>query len=376
MRKLLQKLLRKPVSYLAEKYASRPDQTRVHESLTQLYNHIVTNPGKKGPVIRFTNKEKYIILSDQHKGAKDGSDDFAFAENNYLSALTCYNKNNFCFISLGDSEELWENSLEAVKKNNTASFEKEKVFAERDAFIKIFGNHDLYWDNDPLASFNLESIYKQKVKIYEGLILKTSIKGKELTFFLTHGHQGDLQSDGNWFSKWFVATIWAPLQIYLRLNLNTPAYDDHLKTAHNRFMYDWAAKQKNVALITGHTHQPVFVSLTLLEGLYRQLAIAKEANLKEKIEKLNEELKNRVKRGEVIPDFTAYKPTYFNTGCCCFNDGDITGIEIENGFIRLIKWEYNENKTSVRVLLDEIELECLLDKQGVLEQKNDLKEKI
>jgi hypothetical protein len=33
---------------------------------------------------------------------------------------------------------------------------------------------------------------------------------------MTHGHQGDLQSDGNWFSKWFVSSIWGPLQGYLR----------------------------------------------------------------------------------------------------------------------------------------------------------------
>jgi hypothetical protein len=32
------------------------------------------------------------------------------------------------------------------------------------------------------------------------------------------------------------------------------------------------------------------------------------------------------------------KPVYFNTGCCCFSDGDMTGIEIADGCIRLIKW--------------------------------------
>jgi hypothetical protein len=32
------------------------------------------------------------------------------------------------------------------------------------------------------------------------------------------------------------------------------------------------------------------------------------------------------------------KPTYFNSGCCCFSDGDITGIEIADGCMRLIKW--------------------------------------
>jgi hypothetical protein len=31
-------------------------------------------------------------------------------------------------------------------------------------------------------------------------------------------------------------------------------------------------------------------------------------------------------------------PCYFNTGCCSFGDGDITGIEIADGEIRLVRW--------------------------------------
>jgi hypothetical protein len=54
------------------------------------------------------------------------------------------------------------------------------------------------------------------------------------------------------------------------------------------------------------------------------------------------------------------KPTYFNSGCCCFNDGDITGIEIADGFIRLIKWETAE-KESKRKVLEESPLFYLFD---------------
>ena len=32
------------------------------------------------------------------------------------------------------------------------------------------------------------------------------------------------------------------------------------------------------------------------------------------------------------------QPSYFNTGCCCFDDGDITGIELEGGLIKLVRW--------------------------------------
>ena len=53
------------------------------------------------------------------------------------------------------------------------------------------------------------------------------------------------------------------------------------------------------------------------------------------------------------------KPSYFNSGCCCFSDGDITGIEIEDGYIRLIKWTLIEGKPE-RELLEEMKLEKLV----------------
>jgi hypothetical protein len=159
-----------------------------------------------------------------------------------------------------------------------------------------------------------------------------------------------------------VANIWAPLQAYLVISPNTPAYEDHLKTDHNRLMYEWVSQQQNMLLITGHTHQPVFRSLTLLERLYEQLNNARQQNDEEAIKMLKAKIEQRKFIGETIPDFTAYKPTYFNSGCCCFDDGDITGIEIENGFISLIKWEYDANGQPARILLEQVSLTELLSK--------------
>lgn len=360
MRQLLQRVLRKPVSKLADRYASRPDKSLVHHSLTQLYNSILNKPGEKGPLIRFSETDRFIIFSDQHKGTKNGSDDFSFAEKNYVRALSYYHDQNFSLINLGDSEELWENNIISVKKHNTASFGAEKNFLHRNAFIKIFGNHDLYWDNDPLAPVMLQSIFGRTIKIYEGAVLQTTVHGQPLNIFLTHGHQGDKQSDGNWLSKWFISTIWAPLQMYLELNLNTPAQDNNLKTTHNHFMYEWVAPQKNMLLITGHTHQPVFLSLTFLERLFSRLLKAEQSNNLAEIEEIKAQIKLRKIKHESTTDFSAYEPTYFNTGCCCFNDGDITGIEISEGYIRLIKWEYNDKEQSERFVLEETKLDNLI----------------
>jgi predicted phosphodiesterase len=360
MRKFLQHLFTEPVIVLANKWSSRPDKRRVDTALNDLYQNIISDPGKKGSVIRFDKqRDKFIIFSDLHKGARDGADIFAKAARNYLAALDYYNNENFCYICLGDSEELWENLFLTVKKHNKATFQKEKLFIDRKAFIKIFGNHDLYWGNSPLAPVGLLQLYGKSIKVYEGLILQTLVNNKTLSVFMTHGHQGDLQSDGNWFSKWFVSNIWAPFQSYLRINPNTPANNDELKTAHNKMMYQWSSKRKNTILITGHTHQPVFKSFTHIEMLYNELEEAKKAKDQSWITELEQQISHRHMKGDKLPDFSGYLDTYFNSGCCCFDDGDITGIEIQGGCIRLIKWQYGKNEESERVILEESKLDDL-----------------
>ncbi|MDP9076635.1 MAG: metallophosphoesterase family protein [Bacteroidota bacterium] len=361
MRKFLQNLLTRPVVQFANRVSSRPDKRRVDKALSGLYEEIKSGNTKKGLLLPVDPQiDKFIIFSDQHKGARDGADVFAKADKNYVAALDYYNKEHFFYINLGDSEELWENLFVTVKRHNKATFESEKKFIARKAFIKIFGNHDLYWDNDPLAAVNLQSIYGQPVDIHEGIILEVNIgKKKPLEIYMTHGHQGDLQSDGNWFSKWFVSDIWGPFQAYLRINPNTPANNDQLKTDHNRMMYEWSSKRKDTLLITGHTHQPVFRSLTQLELLYEGLRQAKTGKQSDEAAAIQNKIDKLHLKASRPPDFKGYMDTYFNSGCCCFDDGDITGIEIAEGCIRLIKWEYGKGKKSERLVLEESRLEDL-----------------
>jgi len=395
MRRLVQIILLKPILWASRKFASRPERTRIFQALSDLFRNIKEEPGKKGVVLDLKKHTRIIILSDQHRGAKNGADDFMKAEGSYLAALNYYFEKKFQFVSLGDSEELWENTLGQVKKNNSITFEAEKKFIlQENRFFKVFGNHDLYWDNSPIATQQLKAIYDKKIKVFEGIIIEKdnkevrrepvesnkksiadilSLPKKDidpdilpiancpLTIFLTHGHQGDASSDGNWFSKFFVANIWAPLQSYLRINPNTPAYDEDTKTAHNLIMYEWSAKFKNLVLITGHTHQPVFESLTHPERMYRQLGEAVKSNNKAEADRIEQEIKRRGRDYKTTPaQFLEIRPSYFNSGCCCFRDGDITGIEITYEKITLVKWSLAKN----REVLEEMSLDKL---QSLLE---------
>ncbi|MFN0081507.1 MAG: hypothetical protein ACKVOM_03235 [Ferruginibacter sp.] len=85
-------------------------------------------------------------------------------------------------------------------------------------------------------------------------------------------------------------------------------------------------------LITGHTHVPVFAS-----GRYYNHP------------------SNKISGKEQH----SIKPSYFNIGCCCFDDGDITGIEIADSYIKFIKWT-DASSTPVKKILEEKLIEDLM----------------
>lgn len=361
MRKVIRFLFLPLTQWLVKRYSSDPDQARIFDALTELKRKVEDDPGKKGFVIPFdTGVHKFIILSDQHKGRKNGADDFAVAEKTYLDALAFYNDEKYHLIILGDSEELWENTWLQVRLKNQLSFDAEKKFLRENRFTKIFGNHDLDWNIDPLAPGYLLEVYDQKFPVLEGIVLETKISDTTLKFLCTHGHQGDKQSDGNWFSKFFVSKVWGPWQSYLQINPNTPSENNDLKSLHNLLMYQWSAEQKDLILITGHTHQPVFESLTHYERLERKRQQALSQNNPEWAKAITDEMSWR-KEGSTPIDYSKARPSYFNSGCCCYSDGDITGLEIADGKIQLVKWKRSE-KHSVRHVLESASLSDLLQR--------------
>ncbi|MES2430556.1 MAG: metallophosphoesterase [Bacteroidota bacterium] len=327
MRRLLQKIFRPFFVWLAHKFSADPKRELVFKSLSKLYRAISDNKSRKGIVIPIDiTKDSFIIFSDQHKGNKDHADDFKNNEANYIAALNYYFKERYRFINLGDGEELWKYPATEVIKNYPDALKAEANFDFLNKYYRTFGNHDLLWKNKLDVTLLLKDIFKMPLPVYEGLILRGMLN-KRFSIFLTHGHQGDKMSDNNALSTWAVAHLWAPIQRYLQVNVNTPANDFYLRDKHNKLMYDWSSHKNDTILITGHTHKPVFAS-----GKYNK------------------------NFDYSISDNESVKPSYFNTGCCCYNDGDITGIEIDKGDIRLVKW-YTEHNEVKKMILEEKKLE-------------------
>ena len=332
MKRFLKKLLGPFLTRLASN-ASAPDKKEVFKSLSRLLRNIKERPGKRGLSLEADfSTDKFIIFSDHHKGNKDHGDDFANNAPNYMAAMEYYLVNNFNYINLGDSEELWKYSPEQVISKNINALRAEAKFQQMNRYHKTFGNHDITWKNKLDVNRWFKDIFTLPLPVWEGNLLKTNVNDKPLSIFLTHGHQGDKMSDNNSLSTWLVAHIWRPVQRYLEINVNTPAKDFVLRDRHNIMMYEWSSHKENLLLITGHTHKPVFAS-----GRYSD----HESN----------------KIGSVSGDKKInLRPSYFNSGCCCYNDGDITGIEIADGKISLIKWHL-ENDSSGRVVLEEASLQ-------------------
>jgi predicted phosphodiesterase len=362
LRKFFQRLLQKPVTRLAERLSSSPHKKDVFSSLDQLLSDIQEKKGDRGISIPLDcNKDKIIIFSDQHKGGRDLADDFMNAEKNYLAALNYYYDNGYSFINLGDCEELWENTPKVVMEKNQVTLAAEARFQEDGRYYRIYGNHDLEWKYLIQQNLYLKPVFGSALSIYEGIVLLVTHNNKQYRIFLSHGHQGDQRSDGNAFSMWFVAAIWTPIQRFLEVTINTVSDSFELVDKHNIMMYEWSATQKNTVFISGHTHKPVFASLDHIDRLAKQLEKAKAGDDKSEMEEVTLQLEKRKQEyaGKKIIKTMAH-PSYFNTGCCCFFDGDISGIEIEDGFIRLIKWE-EESSGSTRKILEEAPLFYIFD---------------
>jgi UDP-2,3-diacylglucosamine pyrophosphatase LpxH len=355
-------VFRKPVIRVSNKVSSSPKRDFVFQRLSDLYHDIVDNPEpKNGALYELDLKNgSTIIFSDHHKGNRRKSDEFRYSEKNYLAALDYYDRQKANYINLGDSEEFWKFNIFSIMKHNQKTFEAEKKFVKRNAFYKIYGNHDIFWKIDPFAKMYLWQLYDKAINIYGGIVIRVKYEdGNHIDVFCTHGHQGDKKSDGNKFSVWFVAYIWAPLQSFLEININTPAKTQGEKTLHNKLMYEWSQLQKNLILITGHTHQPIFHSYSHIQTLRERLSEAVRNGDNAQVEALEEKIKRHPSQcnGNGASN-SEYKPTYFNAGCCCFSDNSISGIEISDGFARLVRW-YDSDGESQREVLEELPLQEL-----------------
>ncbi len=262
--------------------------------------------------ISFDDSSKFIIFSDCHRGDNSFADDFANNRNTYFHALQFYYDNGFTYCELGDGDELWENLefksiLEAHKNVYTLMMK----FYEECRLYRLLGNHDMVYKNPRYVEKNLHSYFNKVtnedvplfpgIEFSEGLILEHETTGQEI--FMIHGHQADFMNYVGWkFNRFMVRALWRQLQIFGIGDPTSPAKNYRELKKVERRTKKWIIENDNIFTITGHTHRPRFPE-----------------------------------PGEIA---------YFNDGSCV-HPRSITGLEIENGAITLIKWQISTTNDGI-----------------------------
>ncbi len=280
-----------------------------------------TNAYNGARKVYFDDTSKFIFFSDCHRGDNTFADEFANNRNIYFHALKHYFKEGFSYCEIGDGDELWENlNFKSVFEAHKNIYLLLKKFHDTSRLYMIYGNHDMVYKDQEYVKKNLYTYYEPKeeeesklldqLEYNEAIILEHKTTGQQL--FLTHGHQAEFMNYHGWrINRFMVRVLWKPLQVWGIADPTSPAKNHKELIKVEKRIKRWIVKNNMLLTITGHTHRPRFPE-----------------------------------PGDI---------PFFNDGSCV-HPRSITGIEIEDGTISLIKWQIATKEDGtlqiVRVLLE------------------------
>jgi UDP-2,3-diacylglucosamine pyrophosphatase LpxH len=268
-----------------------------------MIQQIISNSYKSAKRIPLNSNSKFIFFSDVHRGDNSYADDFANNRNIYYHALRNYYENDFTYIELGDGNELWKNrDFKEIFEAHKNIFLLLREFHLKNRLHMIWGNHDMTLKYPKKAARLLATYFDEitsKTKellngltYNEGIIL--DVEGFTKNILLIHGHQADFYNYVLWkWGRFLVRVLWKPLQIVGIKDPTSPAKNFKELIKVERRLKKWILANNNQMIIAGHTHRPRFPNPNELP--------------------------------------------YFNDGSCV-HPRSITGIEIENMQLSLIKW--------------------------------------
>lgn len=250
------------------------------------YDNRIKKTFEDAVVVDGSSHPRIVFFSDCHRGGGTWNDSFLSNKILYQAALNYYWDRDFTYIELGDGDELWENRYPLqIEEIHGDVFRKLDSFRYADRLYMLTGNHD----KENLKKTSKDGFFAPPY--YEAIIIKMPHPSQNL--FLLHGHQADIFNDRLWpLARWMVRYLWKPLELSGFRDPTSAAKNYKKRKKVERRLSKWATGN-NKKLMAGHTHRPA------------------------------------------LPEEGA--GGYFNTGSC-IHPNAVTCIELDHGFISLIKW--------------------------------------
>ena len=298
---------------------------------------------KTAKSVSLAHSSRVLILSDLHMGNGGRRDEFKRNAELVKTMLDSYYlPEKYSLVLNGDIEELFKFPLDSIVNEWGDLYNLFLKFEENGFFWKTYGNHDASLLDE--KGYQLASSMVNSLKFHYG----------HETMLLFHGHQASelLWETYPMVSRaviFFIKYIAKPVGIR---NFSI-AYNSPRRFAIEKSIYEFSNQAKIVSII-GHTHRPLFESLSKvdflnyrIEELCRAFPSAdsdKRTVIKQKIASLKTELDACYKQGKKIGLRSGLYnnitiPSIFNSGCTIGKRG-ITALEIEGNKIRLVYW-YN-----------------------------------
>ncbi len=282
---------------LEERMSEAATRRRTKRRLSQVFASARKNP------VTFDDTSRIVIFSDCHRGDNSWGDSFAPNQSLFFHALRYYYQQGFTYIEAGDGDELWHHAdFNNIRRAHDHVFWLMSEFHKSGRLHMVWGNHDIQRKDVETVRSQLHEYYddrEEKVKplldgieMSEGLVLKHRESGDEI--LVVHGHQGSKVNDRYWrVGMYAVRYIWSRLQAFGIKDPSRTSQHPVKQFEVESHIKSWIKSHQNQMVICGHTHRTAFPN-----------------------------------PGE---------PSYFNCGCCV-HPRFITGIELDEGKISLIKW--------------------------------------
>ncbi len=296
---------------------------------------------RSAPSLALDASSRIVVLSDLHLG--DGSSNDDLRRNGELLAAALerhYLARGATLVLNGDIEDLQKFPLARIRSAWRGLFSIFDRFAREGRLYKIWGNHDE----------DLLEASRYPYPLHPGLRLAWGPR----TLYAFHGHQasGFLVNHND-----LSGAIVRYLLHSLRIRNVSPSKDSGRRYRIERRIYDFS-KGSGIVSIIGHTHRPLFESLSKYDRLrfeierlcaeYSGAGEARRGAIVETVELYKDEFrrlgrKERRKRlSRSLYGSDLLLPCLFNSGCAVGKKG-ITAIEIEAGRIALSYW-FEEGK--------------------------------